>query len=92
MVTLVSYPIQGVIFAFLSLNKVVFICYHLSKYAYDSYSNTQDYHFNLTKDVVIRSKIKKENHIGTLMPSELDLLTPNSIEIFDDPWVVYIHV
>ena len=39
-----------------------------------------------------RSKFLKENHIATLMPSELDLLTPNSIEIFDDPWVVYIHV
>ena len=84
----------SLIFAFLSLTRLCsYVNYHLSKYAYDSYSNTQDnYHFNLTNGVVNHSKILKENHTATLMPSELDLLTPNSIEIIFDPWVVCIHV
>ena len=48
--------------------------YHLSKYTYDSYSYTQeDYHFNLTKGVVNCTRILNENHIATLMSSELDL-------------------
>ena len=70
---------ESLLFAFeVSIRSLLFICYHLSNYAYGSYSTTQeDCHFSLTKGVVNHSRILNGIHNATLMSSEVDLLLFN---------------